>query len=64
MTEREIRLECLKMVWPASGNPDPAHYLPKAETLLTWIMAGEDNAKSTLTTPAASGQLKSGTNRK
>ncbi len=64
MTEREIRLECLKLVMPQSGNPDPAHYIAKAETLLTWIMTGEDNASGTLTTPAGSGQSKTGTNRK
>ncbi len=58
MTEREIRLECLKLVMPQSGNPDPAHYIAKAETLLTWIMAGEDNAPSTLTTPAERARVK------
>ena len=47
MTSSEIRLECLKLVWPTVGNPDPSVYLAKAETLLKWVLSGGDNGSAT-----------------
>jgi hypothetical protein len=43
MKHDEIRLECLKLVMPQGGNPDPAHYIPKAQALFDWVTAGGDN---------------------
>jgi len=49
----EFRLECLKLVWPASSpNADPQHYIAKAETLLNWVLSGGDNGTATPATPA------------
>jgi hypothetical protein len=64
-SDAELRLECLKLVWPSDGSrADPTHYLPKAEALLAWIKSGGDTASRAPTTPADPANPKSGTLRK
>ena len=54
MTNKEIRLECLKLVWPA-GSPgaDPLHYIAKAETLLAWVLSGGETGSAAPATPVS-----------
>lgn len=65
MTNNEIRLECLKLVWPTNGSSaDPTHYLPKAEALLAWVLSGGETGAAAPATPADPESPKSGHTRK
>ena len=61
LADDALRLECLKLVMPAGGNPDPQHYIPRAEVLLTWIKSGGDTGNAAPTPQPIKGSDKSGT---